>query len=231
MPRHAQGHFTPELFRFLAQLQRNNRRDWFEQNRGRYVEHVRDPMLRFIADFAPRLARISPHFVANPAPMGGSMFRIHRDVRFARDKRPYKTAATARFPHERGKNVHTPGWYLHLGADGVYVGSGIWRPDTPTLTRIRRAIVDRPDAWKRVKAHRALRAAHEWSGDSLQRPPRGFDPGHPFIEDLKRRDIVTFAVLDETAACAPRFLDRVTTLCRGSFPLVRFLCEALALES
>ena len=230
MPRATAGHFTPELFRFLTQLERNNDREWFEKNRRRYLEHVRDPMLRFIADFAPRLARISPHFVADPAPVGGSMFRIHRDIRFSKDKRPYKTAATARFPHERGKSVHTPGWYLHLSPDGVYVGSGIWHPDAPTLTRIRRAIVDGAAAWKRVKQHRALRAGHEWSGDSLKRPPRGFDPAHPFARDLMRKDIVTFAELDERAACSAGFIDRVTTLCRGSAPLVRFLCGALELE-
>lgn len=230
MSRSATGHFTPELFRFLSQLQRNNRREWFEKNRDRYLEHVRDPMLHFIADFAPRLARISPHFVADPAAVGGSMFRIHRDVRFSKDKRPYKTAASARFQHERGKNVHTPGWYLHLGTDGVYVGTGIWHPDTPTLNRIRRAIVQDPAAWKRVKSHRPLRAEHDWSGDSLKRPPRGFDPEHPFIEDLMRKDIVTFAELGEKDACAPRFLDRVSALCRGSAPLVRYLCRALELE-
>jgi len=168
--------------------------------------------------------------VADPAPVGGSMFRIHRDVRFSKDKRPYKTAATARFQHERGRDVHTPGWYLHLAPDGVYVGSGIWHPDGPALTRIRRAIVDDTASWKKVKAHRPLRAEHEWSGDMLKRPPRGFDPGHPFVEDLMRKDVVTFAELDAKAACAPRFLDRFTDLCRGSAPLVRFLCGALELE-
>lgn len=229
MARSAAGHFTPELFRFLRQLARNNRREWFQANKARYLEHVRDPMLRFIADFGPRLARISPHFVADPAPVGGSMFRIHRDVRFSKDKRAYKTAATARFQHERGKNVHAPGWYLHLSPGGVYVGSGIWRPDAQALTRIRRAIVDDPAAWKRVKTHRALRRAHAFSGESLKRPPRGFDPGHPFVEDLMRKDVVTFAEIDEQAACASRFLDRVTQLCRGSAPLVRFLCDALEL--
>jgi len=153
----------------------------------------------------------------------------YRDVRFSKDKQPYKAAATARFPHERGKDVHTPGWYLHLGLDGVYVGTGIWHPDTPTLTRIRRAIVDRPAAWKRVRSNRSLRASHAFSGNSLKRPPRGFDPAHPFVEDLMRKDIVTFAELDERAACSPRFLDTVARLCASSAPINRFLCEALEL--
>lgn len=230
MARTIAPHFTPELFRFLAQLERNNRRDWFEREKPRYVEHVRDPMLRFISDFGPRLRKISPHFVADPAPVGGSMFRIHRDVRFAKDKRPYKTAATARFPHERGKDVHTPGWYLHLSPKAVYVGSGIWHPDGPTLTRIRQAIVTDAAAWKRVKTNRRMLEAFAFSGDSLARPPRGFDPGNPFVEDLKRKDVTVFAELDPKAACAPGFLDQVTDLAKRSAPLVRFLCGALELE-
>ncbi len=227
MPRSATGHFTPDLFRFLTRLKRNNRRDWFETHKAEYLEHVRDPMLAFIADFAPRLARISPHFVADPSPVGGSMFRIYRDVRFSKDKRPYKTAATARFQHERGRDVHTPGWYLHLEPGAVYVGSGIWHPDGPALTRIRQAIVADTAAWKKVRTHRTLRTVHEFSGESLRRPPRGFDPAHPFVEDLMRKDIVTFATLNEKAACAPDFVGRFAELCRGSAPLVRFLCGAL----
>lgn len=224
------AHFTPELFRFLRQLERNNRRDWFERNKPRYLEFIRDPMLRFIGDLGPRLRRVSPCFVADPAPVGGSMFRIHRDVRFSKDKRPYKTAATARFPHERGKDVHTPGWYLHLGLDGVYVGAGIWHPDGTTLTRIRQSIVDRAAAWKRIRGSKAFRTTHHFSGESLQRPPRGFDPDHPFIDDLKRKDIVTFVEMSERATCGPKFLETVAGHVATSAPLVRFLCEALELD-
>ena len=93
-----QSHFTPELFRFLRQLKRNNNREWFAGNKQRYIDVVRDPLLQFIEDFAPRLHTITPHLVADPRPVGGSMFRIYRDVRFSKDKSPYKTAATARLP-------------------------------------------------------------------------------------------------------------------------------------
>ena len=221
--------FRPELFTFLRQLRRHNNREWFERNKARSLERVRDPMLRFIADFDPLLRRISPHFVADPAPVGGSMFRIYRDVRFSKNKQPYKTAAAARFPHERGKDVHTPGWYLHLGPDGVVLGAGIWRPDGPTLARIRRAIVEDGAAWRRIKTAKAFRTTHRFSGDTLSRPPRGFDPDHPFVEDLKRKDIVTFAELDERRATSSRFLETCAGLCRSSAPLVRFLCGALDL--
>jgi len=226
-----QAHFTPELFRFLRQLHRNNNREWFNKNKERYLDLVREPMLHFISDFGPRLHRISPHFVADPRPQGGSMFRIYRDTRFSKDKTPYKTAATARFPHKRGKDVHTPGFYLHLGLDGVFAGSGIWRPDSASLAGIRTSIVERPKDWKRVLTGRPFKDGRlHLGGDSLKRPPRGFDPDHPFIEDLKRKDFVAFTPFDEKAACSPDFLDRYARACRTAGPFVRFLTEAIGVE-
>ncbi len=225
------GHFSPELFRFLRQLQRNNNREWFDKHRERYIEHVRDPMLRFISDFGPRLKRISTHLTADPRPHGGSMFRIHRDTRFSRDKSPYKTWVAAQFRHERGKDVHAPGFYLHLGQDGVYAGAGIWHPDGDTLARIRAAIVDRPQAWKRIVSAKAFRDGPlRLAGESLKRPPRGCDPDHPLIEDLKRKDFITLVELDEATACAPELLDRYTRICRASVPFMKFLAEAVRLR-
>jgi uncharacterized protein (TIGR02453 family) len=220
-------HFTPDLFKFFRQLERNNKREWFLKNKDRYVEVARDPMTQFIADLAPGLRRISKNFLADPRPVGGSMFRIYRDVRFARDKRPYKTACTAQFRHRKGKDVHAPGFYVHLGTDGVYAGSGLWRPDAPTTAKVRRFIVDHPARWKRIVRGKKF---PPMSGDSLKRPPRGFDAEHPLIEDLKRKDFVTMVELDERTACSPDFLDRYVEMCRTSAPLVRFLTESLELE-
>ena len=108
------SHFKRELFHFLEDLNSNNRREWFEDNRARYEREVREPVIAFIMDFAPRLKQISSRFIADPRPIGGSMFRIYRDVRFSPDKRPYKTHAAARFPHVMSRDVHAPGFYLHL---------------------------------------------------------------------------------------------------------------------
>src|SRR6185295_15934578 len=90
-PMPAAPHFTPRLFKFLRELKRNNERPWFQANKTRYVADVQEPMLRFIADFATPLAKISKHFDADPRPSGGSMFRIYRDTRFAKERAPYKT--------------------------------------------------------------------------------------------------------------------------------------------
>ena len=224
------AHFTPELFKFLRQLDRNNNKPWFEKNKERYLDHVRFPMLRFIADFGPRLKRISKHHLADPRPHGGSMFRIYRDTRFAKDKRPYKTAATARFPHQRGKDVHAPGFYIHLGIDGVYAAMGIWHPDGDALAGIRESIAERSKEWKRILSGKPFKNGLQLGGESLKRPPRGFDPEHPLIEDLKRKDFYAYVELDEKTACARDFLDRYTDLCRSGRPLLKFLTEAVGLE-
>lgn len=221
-------HFGPQTFRFLRSLARNNRRDWFEAHRDEWLTHARDPMLRFIADFALRLPRISPHFLADPRPSGGSMFRIHRDVRFAKDKRPYKTHVAAHFPHLTADDVHCPGFYLHLAPGEVFFGAGIWRPDAAALARIRARIVADPARWRRVAGEAALaRSGLHATGETLQRPPRGHDPAHPCIEDLKRKDFCVAAIADEAAACAPDFLDWYTARCRAAAPYLKWLCDCL----
>ena len=85
------SYFTDEFFRFLRELKKNNNREWFQANKQRYEKEVRDPALQFIADFAPHLKKINSHFLADPRPNGGSLFRIYRDIRFSADKSPYKT--------------------------------------------------------------------------------------------------------------------------------------------
>ncbi len=179
---------------------------------------------RVLAVFSKSLGEISPHFVADPRPVGGSRFRIHRDVRFARDKNPYKTHAAAQFRHREGRDVHAPGFYLHLEPGDVFTGAGLWHPDGPTLARIRTTIVDDPDGWRWPTRGLTL------GGDSLVRPPRGFDPEHPLVDDLKRKDLVCFTELGQAAACSPGFLDRFTETFRNASPFMRYLTEAVELE-
>ena len=121
-------HFTPEFFEFLLELRSNNDRDWFQANKGRYERDVKNPLLRFIEDFEPRLHSISSHYIADAHANGGSMFRIYRDLRFSKDKSPYKTQAAAQFRHEEGKTAHAPGFYLHIAPGEVFAGVGMWQP-------------------------------------------------------------------------------------------------------
>ncbi len=223
------SHFGPGLFQFLRELAENNEREWFQANKRRYEAEVRGPFLRFIEDFGPRLRAFAPRYVADPRPVGGSMFRIHRDVRFSKDKRPYKTAAAGHFYHERHKDAHAPGFYLGLEPGSIVAGAGIWRPDAPTLAKVRDAIVARPDAWTEAVSGPELRDRFEFRGEALKRPPRGYDPEHPLIEALKRKDFVVMTPFDEAAVCAPEFLDRFDEACRTAAPLVRFLTVAVGL--
>jgi len=223
-------HFSTRLFGFLRQLKANNDRAWFEDNRERYARDVQAPMQAFILDFAPHLSRLSKHFVADPRPHGGSMFRIYRDTRFSKDKSPYKTMAAAQFRHEAGRDVHAPGFYLHLEPGEVFVGAGLWHPDAQTRARVRAAILAQPARWKRIKASPALRRVAVFGGDSLRRAPRGCDPDHELIEDLKRTDFVTIAALGEKSACAPGFLAKFVRICRANAAFMQFLTEALGLR-
>lgn len=224
-----QSYFDPSLFVFLDELSQNNNREWFQTHKQRYESEVRDPMRRFIADVGPHLHQISPRFVADPRPNGGSLFRIHRDVRFAKDKRPYKTNAGAHFRHEAGRNAHAPGFYLHLEPGMVFVATGVWHPDRHALTKIRDAIVDYPKRWQQVTSTPAIRAAGGLGGDSLKRPPNGYDPEHALIRDLKRKDFLARALFTDEQTCAPDFMDAFIETCRAFSPLTKFLTHALEL--
>jgi len=218
------AHFTPELFRFLARLKRNNNRDWFLAHKDEYETHVRQPALTFITEFAVPLYAITPHLVADARPSRGSLFRIYRDTRFSHDKRPYKTHVAMRFAH-RGKDVHSPGFYLHLESGGCFAASGLWHPEPPTLLKVRNAIVSRPGEWRRV------RKLLNWDdAGKLLRPPRGFPADHEFVDDLKLRDLGTAANFTDQQVCSPKFMPMFTTACRTMAPVAAFLSNAVGLK-
>jgi uncharacterized protein (TIGR02453 family) len=220
----------PELFTFLRELKNNNNRDWFQANKSRYENEVKRPLFDFIEDFGGRLPAISPHYQAIPSTSGGSLFRIYRDVRFSKDKSPYKTGAGIHFRHERARDVHAPGFYLHLEPGDVFAACGIWHPDPAALGRIREVILEHPERWLAARDESGFRSAYALEGDSLARPPRGIDPEHPLVEDLKRKDFLGSAELSEDLACRPDFLDRYFELCLKAVPFMRFLTEALDLS-
>lgn len=217
------AYFSPSTFTFLRDLKENNDRDWFNANKNRYEEHVREPSMSFIADFVPHLASISPHFVADPRPVGGSMFRIHRDVRFSKDKSPYKTHIGLQFRHADGKDVHAPGFYLGIDPDQSVAAMGIWHPDTVTLRRIREFIVEDPEHWSDVVGS----GGYTWYGESLVRAPKGFDPEHPLIDHLKRKDFVLMVELGDDEVTSEDFMDRYAGICQSGALFVKTLCEAV----
>ena len=219
--------FSRDLFRFLADLRENNDREWFAANKDRYENALLEPALDFVADFGPRLEKISKHFVADPRPSGGSLFRIYRDTRFSKDKTPYKTNAGIHFRHELAKEADAPGFYLHLSPGEVFAGGGIWHPGTAALARIREAIAADPSGWRRAARGGSFAGRFALGGDSLKRPPAGFDADHPLVDDLKRKSFFGWTQLSDKSATAPGFLDEYERLCREVWPLMRFLSKAL----
>lgn len=221
--------FSPDFFAFFEQLKQNNNRAWFTDNKARYYEAVVNPISEFIVCMAPRLEKISPHYVANPKPHGGSMFRIYRDTRFSKDKTPYKTHAGVQFRHEAGRDAHAPGFYVHLAAEGLFFGGGVWNPPNPKLNLIRDYMVDNAQAWGRVRNAKAVKECGGIKGDSLKRPPRGFDPEHKHIEDLKRKSFFIMKEAPASHALKPGFADEVAAAFKAATPLTRFITGALDL--
>jgi uncharacterized protein (TIGR02453 family) len=219
----ASGYFTKETFRFLKELAKNNRRDWFTANKGRYEEHVKDPALRFIQDFAPHLAKLSPHFHAGPR----SLFRIHKDTRFSKDKSPYKTHTGIQFRHDLARDAHAPGYYLHIEPGAAFTGLGLWHPDGPTTRKIREHIVEEPEAWKKASRGRKFTDTLEAVGDKLSRAPRGFDPDHPLVEDLKWKDFIGSRSLDDDLITSPHLPRELAKIFSAGTPYMAFLCEAV----
>lgn len=222
--------FPLGLLHFLNDLSKNNNRRWFEANKPRYESDLLDPCLEFIAAMADPLAKISPHFKAVPKRVGGSLMRIYRDVRFSKDKRPYKTNVGIHFRHELGKDVHAPGFYFHIDPDDVFLGAGIWHPDSKALGKIRKAIAKDPTRWKRAKGAKAFREHYEPSGDSLIRPPKGYDADNPLIEDLKRKDHIGLCRLDHDDLFEPDLVKHTAQRFRAAKPYMAFLCDSLGVK-
>jgi uncharacterized protein (TIGR02453 family) len=214
------GYFDKSAFEFLGELKRNNNRDWFQAHKERFDRDVKEPFLDFIADAGPRLRRISPNLVADPRPVGGSLFRIYRDVRFSKDKSPYKTHAGAHFQLGR-KGVHGPGYYLHLEPGACFVAGGMWMPDPKALQMIRERIADGPAEWKRARG----RLDH--GEDALKRPPRGFDPEHPMIEDIKRKSFTASRRLTNHQVAGDDFMKTFIGACAEIAPLMKFLAASV----
>jgi uncharacterized protein (TIGR02453 family) len=213
------AYFDAETFAFLRDLRRHNDREWFTANKERYEQSVKEPFLQFISDVGPELRKVSRNLVADPRPVGGSLFRIYRDVRFSKDKSPYKTHAGAHFA--LGGGVHGPGYYLHLEPEECFVAGGMWMPDPADLQRIRERIAERPSDWK--KARGGLNPAE----DALKRPPRGFDPDDPMIEDIKRKSFTASVPLTDKQMQRSDLVTTFVRSCEKISPLMRFLAAAV----
>lgn len=225
------AYFTPKTFSFLRGLKRHNEREWFHAHKADYETHLRQPFLRLLADLEhPVRERLSPHFRADPRPVGGSLFRIHRDTRFSNDKSPYKPWGGARIFHARNKEVPAPSFYFHLQPGECFVGAGCWHPEPEAQRSIRQFIFENPAAWKRAAHAPAFRKQFSMDDDKLVRPPRGFPADFELIEDLKHRNFVAYAALDDEVVLGSGLKEVLLKRFEKLAPLVDYLCAAVNLE-
>jgi len=223
------SHFNQPAFKFLEQVTINNNRAWFNEHKVQYETHVRTPALNFIEDMEAPLLTLSPHFTAVPKKIGGSLMRPYRDTRFSKDKTPYKTNIGIQFRHLAGKDVHAPGFYLHISPQECFVGAGIWRPDSKALSKIRDMISDNPNSWKNITSNKTFRRHFELSGASLKTYPRGYNKDHPLINDIRRKDFIAIHPLSKKDILSPNLVKTVHQRFIDASDLMDYLCNALEL--
>ncbi len=222
--------FSEELIDFLVGLSANNSREWFNKRKDVYESVLREPALEYIREVGGPLADISPHVRASDRKQGGSLMRIYRDVRFSRDKSPYKTNVGIQFRHESGKDVHAPGYYVHISIEECFIGAGSWMPDRDALLAYRRAVSEHPSEWLALKQ---MTESGEWNldghHDMLKRPPRGFSADDPMIEDIKRKHFIVTHRMDIEDVTAPDFVDYTIERFKESKEWMAFLAQAIGL--
>lgn len=219
--------FTKATFDFLDKLAANNNKAWFEANKPSYEALVREPALDFIEAMGPVLKTFAPNFRAEPRKMGGSLMRVYRDTRFSRDKTPYKTNIGIQFRHALGKDMHAPGFYVHVAADECFFAAGCWHPEADVLGKLRDRIAQKPEKWFAARDDKGFTAQWELWGDKLTRPPRGYAADHPAIEDIKRKDFVAIAALSSREATGAGLAKLAGKRFAEASPFMKFLCEAL----
>jgi len=219
--------FSEGTFTFLSRLGENNNRDWFNDHKDEYEALVRQPALVFIRAMAPELARFASQFVADDRKLGGSLMRIHRDVRFSKNKLPYKTNIGIQFRHRQGRDVHAPGFYLHIEAHEAFVGAGIWHPEADTLRKIRAYIDAHPTRWQAVLEDGEFSRWFHMSGESLKRPPRGYSAENPLISEIMRKDFIGIAPLVPELMLEPDLPALIGGYFTVTVPLMQQLCRAI----
>ncbi len=214
--------FPPEAIRFLRALKKNNRREWFQPRKEQYETQVKAPMLELVAALNADLAKYAPDFVTDPKK---AIFRIYRDVRFSSDKRPYKTNVSASF---RRRGLDGGGLYFSVSGDEVEVAAGVYHPGRETLLAVRSHIADNHSELERILADRKRRKlCGDLQGEELSRAPKGFDPGHPAINLIKKTNWLLDVTLDTSIATAPDIYNEVSARFRAMHAFAEFFGKPL----
>jgi len=219
--------FPKKGITFLRQLKKNNRRDWFEKHKDEYETFVKLPMQSFIASLQSPFKKFAQEFEVNPKK---SLFRIHRDVRFSKDKSPYKTHIAAHFVlRGKPKGTEGSGYYLHIEPGEVFLGAGIYMPQGEQMKKIRKAIANHSKEFLGVVNNPRLKRLYgKLEGDKLQRIPQGYVPDHPMAEWLRYKQFFVGASWSVQRCHSPKLVQDVVKAFETAAPLVRFLNKAVS---
>ena len=213
--------FAPEALAFLRELKDNNDREWFTPRKQIYEEQVRLPMIELVRAIHGEMLRFAPQYVGEPAKC---VFRIYRDTRFSKNKIPYKTNVAASFRHARAGKHEGAGYYFSVSPDEIEVGGGIYMPAPETLLAVRRYISENHEEFRKTfETPKLKKLMGELYGESAARAPKGFDPEHPAIDLIKRKQFCLFTSLDAKIATTPKICTEVVKRFEAIVPFLEFL--------
>lgn len=217
--------FGADGLAFLRGLKRNNRREWFQPRKDRFESTVRAPMLAIIEQLAVDLRPIAPELVVD---VKTAIYRIYRDTRFSENKTPYKTHIAANFPW-RGLPKHEgAGLYFHVSPDEIWIGGGMYAPQTSQLQAVREHIAGNHRRLRSIVESAAFkRTIGALEGEQLHRVPRGFPKDHAAADLLRYRQFLAGRELAPAVATTARFYPSLVDTFRVVVPLIRFLNEPL----
>jgi len=217
--------FPPEMNQFLRALKRNNRREWFQPRKHLYEQHVKEPMLELIAVLNKDLAKYAPEYVTEPKK---ALFRIYRDTRFSADKTPYKTHVAASFSRRGSTGLGTGGFYFSVSQDQVEIAGGIYHPLPETMLAVRRHIAAHHEELRKIlSAKKARTLLGNLQGDELTRAPKGFDPAHPGLDLIKKKDWILDISLEAKLANTSKLYEAIAERFRAMAPLIEYLNRPL----
>jgi uncharacterized protein (TIGR02453 family) len=218
--------FTPKTLAFLRALKKNNEREWFHAHRDEYDKYCRAPMIAVIEQLAADFKSFAPEMLADQKV---SLFRQFRDTRFSEDKTPLKTNAAAVFPWKGLAKHEGAGLYFEIAPGWVWIGGGMYAPQSPQLVKVREHIVETWPEIRRITRSKAfvsrVAALH---GDRLTRVPRGFPADHPGAEFLKHRQFLASREFPAELATQDDFYPTLLGTFKAIVPLVRFLNAPLS---
>jgi uncharacterized protein (TIGR02453 family) len=221
--------FSPEALQFFRGLARNNRREWFLPRKALFEEKVKEPMRQLVDALNIALHDFAPEYETDP---DKAIFRIYRDIRFSKDKKPYKEQIAATF-HRHGSMGHGQGgYYVAISHKSVAVGGGVYMPEPPQLLAIRQRIVTRHEEFRRLLAARSVRKLlGGLEGQRLSRVPRGFAADHPAADLLRYKYYILYKELPPGLATSPALYKAVVERFRVMVPFLQFLTASFARQS